>query len=342
MTLLMQADNKIQPLLTIAIPTFNRADFLDLCLTRIDEELESLSEDQRKLVKIYVSNNASTDNTVEVLLRHQLKAVGELEVVNNTENIGGERNVVQCYMSAKTPYVWVLGDDDVILERGLATVLNVLRQQDVDILSVGCKAYVDAYDEKVKFVGSRIKDGITVFSSAVPFTRRTNVNLTFISSLIVRSGCCNPDICEVVRGSNLPQMCWVSSLLRNGKLFATLDNLVIAAKANNSGGFSLVQVFGTNLQEITTLLFADRPLLAKIIQNGTIVNCFTGAILSLRNNQGNYTLENDLAVSLKNLYGANWRYYIFLSPLIFLPLFAAKIYNIFLKVLRRALLSFLI
>ena len=51
----MQAyNNEINPLLTIAIPTYNRAVFLDLCLTRIGEELESLNEEQRKLVKIYV------------------------------------------------------------------------------------------------------------------------------------------------------------------------------------------------------------------------------------------------------------------------------------------------
>ena len=331
-----------QPLLTIAIPTYNRAAFLDLCLKRISEEIDSMCADKRDLVKVYVSNNASTDNTTEIISRYQSINAGRFEVVLNAKNIGGESNVAQCYAAATTPYVWVLGDDDVILESGLATVLNVLRQQDLDILSVGCKSYVDSYDEKVKFAGSRIDDGITVFSSAVPFTRRTNVNLTFISSLIVRSGCCNPDVCEVVKGSNLPQMCWVSSLLRNGKLFATLDNLVIAAKANNSGGFSLVQVFGKNLQELTTLLLGDRPLLAKIIQNGTIVNCFTGAILSLRNNQGNYTMENDLTESLKSLYGGNWKYYIFLLPLISLPLFAAKTYYFFLRVLRRILLPILI
>lgn len=44
-----------QPLLTIAIPTYNRAEFLDLCLTRIGEELETLSEEQRNWVKILIS-----------------------------------------------------------------------------------------------------------------------------------------------------------------------------------------------------------------------------------------------------------------------------------------------
>ena len=70
---------------------------------------------------------------------------GEFEFVRNQENIGADRNIEQCYTSAKTPYVWVLGDDDVILPGGLHLVLNVLEKKEIDILYVNGYSYSENY-----------------------------------------------------------------------------------------------------------------------------------------------------------------------------------------------------
>lgn len=341
----MQLTNKSgsenQLLLTIAIPTYNRASYLDLCLARISEELDNLSEDLHRLVKVYVSNNASTDHTDKVISKYQLMKAGEFECVHNQENIGADCNIVQCYTSAKTPYVWVLGDDDVILSGGLALVLDVLRRQGVDILSIACKGYVDRYNEKPKTFRQRIKNSLYVFSKrglrvidVVEFTRHTNINLTFISSLIVRTGHCCHESFEATRGTNLSQLCWVSSLLCSGLSFGIIDNFIIAAKSNNSGGYSLVQVFGFNLQKVTNTLLKEKSKLFRIIQNGAIVNFFPSFIMLLRTHQNNYTKEKALASDLESLYGKNWRYYIFIVPLIKLPLSLARVYNFLLNALR--------
>lgn len=50
------------PFLSICIPTYNRADFLRLCLKRL-QELEGVLPD----FEIIVSDNASTDHTASVL-----------------------------------------------------------------------------------------------------------------------------------------------------------------------------------------------------------------------------------------------------------------------------------
>lgn len=333
---------KTQPLLTIAIPTYNRAPYLDLCLSKISDELDNLNAEQRMQVNIYVSNNASTDNTSQIISQHQLKMPEQFTVKHNEENIGMERNIAQCYTSATTPYVWILGDDDVILNRGIAIVLDVLYQHDVDILRVGSKSYIKCPNENRKVTDHSITNDLQLFNSAIEFTSRTNIYLTFISCLIVRTGHCSPESYEAVRGSLFPQMCWVSSLLCDGRRFGIINNVIIAAKANNSGGYSLVQEFGINLQKITNISLKEKPELIKIIQNGIIVNFFPIFIMILRNNQNNFTTENDLATTLKIVYGTNWRYYIFLVPLIKLPLFGAKFYSIFLKFLRRTLSPILI
>jgi abequosyltransferase len=67
-----------QPLLTIAVPTYNRDFFLELCLKRIYDELLCLNEDWRGLVNVYVSDNASTDGTIAILAKYQSCSSKEL------------------------------------------------------------------------------------------------------------------------------------------------------------------------------------------------------------------------------------------------------------------------
>ncbi len=327
-----------QPLLTIAIPTYNRAVFLELCLKRISEEIDSLSADQRKLVQVYISNNASTDNTTQVIFQHQLIEARKFEVAHNEENIGGERNVAQCYTSATTPYVWVLGDDDLILPGGLKNVLDVLLEQDVDILYVNNYWFKDDYKNHPR---SKEKHGISIYTNRIDFARRTNVMMTFISALIVRNRASLDYHTDVASGSNLPQLGWVLLLLRDGKRFAIIEDWIVAAKGANSGGYGLIKVFGENLKKISNVILKDKPRLAKVIESGTIVNFFPGFILELRSGSSKFQ-DKDLADGLKQVFGGNWRYYFFLVPLIKLPLFLAYRYNYMLNILRRIFANYLI
>jgi abequosyltransferase len=331
----MQAVDKsiqgTQPLLTIAIPTYNRAIYLDLCLRRIAEELDSLSLNQRQLVKVYVSNNASTDNTAEVISGHRLTESGQLDVVHNAENMGAERNVAQCYTSATTPYVWVLGDDDVILPGGLRKILDALLQQDIDVLYMNNYWFKEDYTEHPSRHGNR---GIFICRDSVDFARRTNVMVTFISGLIVRGGMDVEPFSDVVGGSNLPQLGWVLPMLRDGKCFAIIEDVVVAAKGSNSSGYGLVKVFGNNLGKISSNILQDHPKIARAIQNGTIVNFFPAFILEFRKGVSQFSDQN-MADGLEQAFSDNWRYYVFLYPLISLPLPIARFYHVLLKIARR-------
>lgn len=336
----LEKNSNLQPLLTIAIPTYNRAAYLELCLKRISEELDSLSADQRKLVKVSVSNNASTDNTAEVIAQYRSMWVGEFEVVHNIENIGGDRNVAQCYASAATPYAWVLGDDDVILPEGLRKVLEVLLLQDVDLLYVNNYWFIDSYlDARCSLKPER--HGVSSYINPLTFARRTNVMLTFISALIVRNSTSFDYHADVAVGSNLPQLGWVLPQLRDGDRFAIIEDWVVAAKGANSGGYGLVKVFGENLQKTSSVILKGRPELAKAIENGTIVNFFPGFVMELRSGLSKFQDKN-MVEGLKQAFGGNWRYYFFLVPLIKLPLFMAYPYNKMLNVLRRLIGIYLI
>jgi abequosyltransferase len=323
-----------QPLLTIAIPTYNRSAFLELCLKRIGEELDSLSEDQRSWVKVYIANNASTDNTAEVIFQYQLIDTEVFEVVHNTENIGAERNVAQCYASATTPYVWLFGDDDVILPGKLKLVLDILVKQEIDILYLGGYGYFESYLDEPK--RGRGKSGLVECSRALDFVKSTHVMLTFITALIVRSGVKTESVSQLVDGSNLPQLGWILPLVRDGKKFAILEDRVYAAKIGNSGGYGAINVFGNNLINITNSIFKLQPELAQAIQNGVIVTWFPTYIMNLRKGESGY-LKEDVAIDMGRVFNGNWRYRLFLEPLISLPIALARIYFVFVRLTRKLL-----
>ena len=104
------------PLVTIAIPTFNRASWLGGCVR------SALAQSYRQL-EVLVSDNASSDETALVLDQFSDE---RLRVVRQRENIGGIANWNACLAEAKGEYVLFLPDDDRIapwlLERCIALI----------------------------------------------------------------------------------------------------------------------------------------------------------------------------------------------------------------------------
>jgi glycosyltransferase involved in cell wall biosynthesis len=104
------------PLVTIAIPTFNRASWLKECV------LSALAQSYPNF-EILVSDNASTDETEEVLKEFDDR---RLRVVRQESNIGPLRNWNACLAEARGEYIVLVPDDDRIapqmLERCIAPV----------------------------------------------------------------------------------------------------------------------------------------------------------------------------------------------------------------------------
>ncbi len=337
----MQTINKIkadiQPLLTIAIPTYNRAGFLDINLKKISEELIGLSENQRRLVNVYISNNASTDDTSEIIKKYNTLHTEIIRVINNSENIGADLNIAQCYESACTPYVWILGDDDLILPGSLGLILNVLLKERVDILYLNHYWFKDNYKEKLIPLKN---PSVSKFHEALDFAKRTNVMLSFISGLIVRTGV-GMEYRNTLATSNLVQFSWVLPLLCDGTSFAVLENVVVAARGGNSGGYGVVKVFGENLTRITDNILKDKPEVARAIQNGTIIVFFPGFINAFRKGCSDFT-DKEMAFGLKQAFGDNWRYYLFLAPLLNMPLYFSRCYYYLVRLCSRLFGSYLI
>ncbi len=112
-------------LLTIAIPTFNRAKLLDKQLAWLAEAIKGFEAD----CEILVSDNCSTDNTQDVVKKWQSTLSHITFNYNkNPENIGVLKNITYCLNAATTEYVWTIGDDDPIQKRAVTYVLTKIKE----------------------------------------------------------------------------------------------------------------------------------------------------------------------------------------------------------------------
>lgn len=99
----------MKPLLSICIPTYNRASLLRSLLYSVVPQVAKMNG----LVEIVVSDNCSTDDTGQVV--DWARQFGPISYHRNDENIGGARNFIKlAQVLAKGEYCWLIGDDDMV------------------------------------------------------------------------------------------------------------------------------------------------------------------------------------------------------------------------------------
>ena len=110
---------KMNPKLTISIPTWNRAEFLRENILTMLPGIQALPVGS---VEIFISDNASTDDTSEFLA--QLSgAYPFIRYVCQPENMGANANFYTVLKEANGKYVWLMGDDDHINPDSLSRIL---------------------------------------------------------------------------------------------------------------------------------------------------------------------------------------------------------------------------
>jgi acetyltransferase-like isoleucine patch superfamily enzyme/glycosyltransferase involved in cell wall biosynthesis len=122
----------VTPILSICVPTFNRADLLQQFLASV---LPQVAHSAGK-VELIVSDNASTDHTAKVLSDVASK---ELFVHRNASNVGVLQNVFSVIAAARGEFAWVLGDDDRLHSDAVSSLLRILEEQpDIDAFFLNC------------------------------------------------------------------------------------------------------------------------------------------------------------------------------------------------------------
>lgn len=117
-----------QPLVTIGIPTYNRAAVLR-------RSIESALGQDYSMIEVIISNNASTDNTQDICQEFS-KQDDRVKYVMQSSNIGAVANFAQVLKRASGEYFMWLGDDDWIDASYVSHCVSLLRiDPDVALVS---------------------------------------------------------------------------------------------------------------------------------------------------------------------------------------------------------------
>jgi len=221
--------------LSIAIPSYNRSRILDEILWNVCNQINRFPNE----CACYVIDNCSTDNTFEIVQKHQ-KLCPNLFYFKNEENIGLVRNISSAITIPKSSWVWLMGDDDIPMPYAVSNILKDLEGID---------------DREVSFI---------MYEGA-----KVNENNVFVTSFAKRSKAQEPmtvfkNGAEIISVEGIHSIAWLSKLVINRPLW---DQNLFDSIYRETDLYTFVNVLLQNAISKTTI--HSRKLLVIVTDRGS-------------------------------------------------------------------------
>ncbi len=224
------------PLLSIAIPTYNRCEYLKQTLAVI--LAQKTSE-----VEILVCDNCSNDETWQYLTDLGSKITS----FRQTTNAGADENFISCLTQATGQYVWTLGDDDLSCTNTLESLLSAIKAHDYPaalfIRSIPTDPEVSDYSD------------VPVQCDWIAYDRNgfledVGVWCTFGSSCVVRRDVPDMNFLKAQSGSALVPAAIILSAVGLSNQCIISSKPLIYHRASIGGGYNALIVFSENFHRL--------------------------------------------------------------------------------------------
>lgn len=319
-----------RPLLTLCIPTWNRADELRLLLETLRPQIAEAPD-----VELLISDNNSTDQT-PVVVRQAMDGGLRCRYMRNEENIGADANFLQCYRMAQGAHVWIFGDDDVLLPGSLLFVLKLLRRRPYELIYMQPFGFVQEVNERGQ---ADAAPEAREFSDPVEFLRAVGYrgDLVMLSAVVF-----NKDRIEAEpyppfeegNDTNLLQMGWVFTALKRMRAGLVVNRgLFAVSEANPRRGFNVVRTFGPYWSRSAHLYLAPDQRLIRAAENTQLESWFPTCYYGMRKRPDMNPLM-DTVGQMRPVYGDRWQYWFWTWPLLAWPMFPAGVWLFLLRRLR--------
>lgn len=171
-------------LLTIAIPTYNRCAYLKENLDVLLPQCAKYEE----IIKVVVSDNASTDDTQELLTSY-INLYPKLIHYNRNEiNIGLQGNFDKAVDLSVSKYVFLMGDDDILSPNFIDIIIPYIKNnQEYGIIHWG-RLIGDANCNNNKLHNPFFKEIVSV-QNVNDFIKTTLSSTNFLSSCLFNKKC---------------------------------------------------------------------------------------------------------------------------------------------------------
>lgn len=301
--------------LSICIPTYNRSGYLRECLSSV---LTSVAGYERE-IEIVISNNASTDDTEDIIRAFQ-EAYPFIRYHRNVKNIGGERNFYLLATLAYGENIWIFGDDDKMEVTAVARVLENIRAGH-NLTICNYSKWDKKFTLQSKKIGLRGEKDQS-FNDSNTLMKRFGLHLGYISSVIVNRSLflkLPVEDYESFVEYGFPFLYAVyfgvtKGSFRAGFIVAPL----ICNRGDNSGNYDWTKYFVTGSSLIFCKLrssgYAQSAVLAakhQVLRDFVIPN-----ILFMKLSGSAYGINFDL---LFHHYWKNWLFWVACAPLFMVP-----------------------
>lgn len=275
-------------LLSLCIPTYNRCKLLEEQIIR----LTSLPLEVLDQIEIIISDNCSDDETEQIVENYISKGFN-CKYFKNPYNLGMDGNFVSCFRKATGKYVWLLGDDDIIIEKGFEELLRFIREGDYGLVHISQKneenkSYVIYHDDEL-------------------FCREISYWSTFISANIVRTKYVSYVDFDKYMGTWFTLMPLYIMSLHNEPLNSVVYYKVFGAPRDGkrNGGYNLFEVFVENYLSIWKESLEKGIInnftyefLKKDLYKEKLVGCIIFYLILKR--ESNFTLDRAWSILYKN------------------------------------------
>ena len=182
-------------MLSICIPTYNRASRLQHCLQSIEAAAIGINHE----FEVIVSNNASTDNTSKILSDWKFTNPNAyLKVLSNESNLGAYLNITRIVEEAKGAKLFWLTDDDLMLPWGLQYIFDEMNKSDIEYTKFALISYLE--QSKVSYVYGGANDIDTLNLDMNNLLKIYEVSHVLTGSLVSK------DICRRILDDDQPNI----------------------------------------------------------------------------------------------------------------------------------------
>lgn len=229
-------------LLTLAIPTYNRVEKLKMCLEQV------IGQTRGKSVELLVSDNASTDGT-QAFMELFCEEHPNVTYVRNAENIGPDRNFLNCYERAAGEYVLLLGDDDLLMPGAIDAILEALERKPVFVHLNSCTLLSQ---EPLECTSPRVTEGeMRIFRHRDEIMKEMGIFVTFLSSFVLRTELVRQieDKEQYIGTYFIQSHIAIATLATDGEYIYVTKNC-IAATGNKTVRYDIYFVWGRMYQKL--------------------------------------------------------------------------------------------
>jgi abequosyltransferase len=170
-------------ILSIGIPTYNGSKYLSNAIRSI---LKELPKDKYNNFEILIFDNASTDETRQIVTQFQKQYPQLINYYCHKDNLGFDKNLDLLIRNAKGRYIKLLGDDDELMPNSVNRIIEALKQNTALKAIVHSVEFIDSSTEKVIKSDHKIQE-TSIYRDGDEFFQKTKWTSAALSSLVIHT-----------------------------------------------------------------------------------------------------------------------------------------------------------